>query len=55
MILLRANTFWEPLQGVGLEMEASEASAIWTQKKSRFSGPIPFIGPSNGSARIKIQ
>jgi hypothetical protein len=55
MILMRANPFRGPLEGVapenqdflGPEKETSEASAIWVQKK-RFSGPTPSNGPWNG-------
>jgi hypothetical protein len=62
MIFMRENTFRGPLEGVdpenraflGPEMATSEASAIWTQKKSKFSGPTPFNGPSNRLSRIKI-
>jgi hypothetical protein len=38
MILMRENTFRRPLEGVGPEMAASEASAIWAHKShSAFS------------------
>ncbi len=54
MILMGANTFWGPLEGVGPKMAASEASAIRAEKRRDFQGPPHFNGPSNGSARIKI-
>ncbi len=40
---------------LGPEMAASEASAFWGTKKSRFSGPTPSNGPSNRFACIKLK
>jgi hypothetical protein len=62
MILMWANLFRGQLEEVGLEnrafwalkMAPSKASAIWVQKKSRFSGPTPTNGPLNRLAHIKI-
>jgi hypothetical protein len=58
MILMRTNPLLGPLEGVspksqdffGPEMATSEASIILAQKRSRFSGPNPSNGPSNGFA-----
>ncbi len=50
MILMREN----PFRGQRNEMATSKASAIWTQKQSRFSRATPSSGPSNGFSRIKI-
>ena len=38
---------------LGPEMSTSTASAIWPER-SRFSGPNPHSGPSNGYASLKI-
>jgi hypothetical protein len=57
MILMLANPFRRPLEGVALKIETFLGFEMATQsechlgpKKSRLSGPTPFNGPSNGFA-----
>ncbi len=53
--LIGANPLLGPLEGMGPEIETfldpelamGEASAVKGQKRSRFSGPIPFYWPLN--------
>jgi hypothetical protein len=62
MILMPENTFRGPLEGVSPEnreffghSKGNERSECHLgPKMSRFSGPTPSNGPSNGFSRIKI-
>ncbi len=61
MVLRRATSLRGAFEGVDPENQdffgpwngTREASAIWAQKKSWFSGPTPSNAPSNDVAALK--